>query len=146
MNTPSSVVQLCQGRHWDPHTRKWVRYNLKEEAKRLLEDHEEEEEEELEEEVKAEEGEREGADRTLYDVLGVKTDASQATIKRAYYKVERGGREAGTGSWGDGMERVRLIRPGLLRACLVSQPGLTLYLHASVCVIVCSAGAGGAPG
>jgi hypothetical protein len=101
VNTPSSVVQLCQGRHWDPHTRKWVKYNLKEEAKRLLEDHEEEEEE-MEEEVKAEEGEREGADRTLYDVLGVKTDASQATIKRAYYKVQRGGERSGDwrlGGW-----------------------------------------------
>jgi len=35
-NTPQTVVSTVQGKDWDPLQKKWVKYDLKEEAKRVL--------------------------------------------------------------------------------------------------------------
>jgi len=35
-NTPQTIISTCQGKEWDPLQKKWVLYDLKEEAQRVF--------------------------------------------------------------------------------------------------------------
>ena len=96
---------------WDPEKRVWYKYNLKEEAERVLPMTEEEFLKELEEikkkkfaemnglkYVKGEEGEdndqskkvkKDVKDMGYYDLLNVKPDATKSEIKKGYFKQAR---------------------------------------------------------
>jgi hypothetical protein len=40
VNTPETIMSQTQGKEWDAVQRKWVRYDLEEEAARVLHDEE----------------------------------------------------------------------------------------------------------
>lgn len=83
-----------EGRVWDENQRKWVRYDLSEEATRVFKEEKEDEEKEKQErkEKKKKEGGKEGGvkDLTYYTLLEVETTATAEEIKKAYYKKARG--------------------------------------------------------
>lgn len=89
-----SVNARMEGRVWDENQRKWVRYDLSEEATRVFKEEKEDEEKEKQErkEKKKKEGGKEGGvkDLTYYTLLEVETTATAEEIKKAYYKKARG--------------------------------------------------------
>eukprot|EP00630_Chrysocystis_fragilis_P002438 CAMPEP_0197392806 /NCGR_PEP_ID=MMETSP1165-20131217/3935_1 /TAXON_ID=284809 /ORGANISM="Chrysocystis fragilis, Strain CCMP3189" /LENGTH=628 /DNA_ID=CAMNT_0042918447 /DNA_START=15 /DNA_END=1901 /DNA_ORIENTATION=+ len=96
MNTPEAVKASAEGKEWDPVSAKWILYTLEEDKQRLLSEEAENElkayltsrEAEASEGGEGEEGggQKEVKDRGLYDELGVEPSASEAQIKKAYYK------------------------------------------------------------
>lgn len=90
-----SVNARMEGRSWDEKQRKWIRYDLKEEATRVFQ--EEKEEEEKEKRARQERGRAGGQgragggvkDTTYYALLEVEATATGEEIKKAYYKKAR---------------------------------------------------------
>jgi len=115
--TPQAIASKVQGKEWDPRTGRWVFYNLPEEADLVLRMDESAYIEyvsssgeslqkpegsqkdqaggdgdaapEQDKEKAEERNEKEVKEKDLYDVLQVPPDASQADIKKAYYKLAR---------------------------------------------------------
>jgi len=88
-----SVNARMEGRVWDENQRKWVRYDLREEATRVFKEEKEyEEKEKLERKEKKKGSGKEGGvkDLTYYKLLEVETTATAEEIKKAYYKKARG--------------------------------------------------------
>ena len=91
LNSAEAIRNSRQGMLWNEETREWYFYMLDEEYKEI---------EKLEQEMKDTNGggagktntsqaatEKKVKDRQYYDLLKVPTSASQADIKKAYYKV-----------------------------------------------------------
>ncbi|CAE7278085.1 ATJ10 [Symbiodinium natans] len=85
VNTPGAILRTARGEVWNSETRKWEKdwYSLPEEAAEVLcQD---------DEEACGESRARTGSSRKvhhteLYDILGVRPEASEAEIRRAFYK------------------------------------------------------------
>jgi hypothetical protein len=99
-HTPGAVTAMSTGKDWDEEKREWYIYNLETESKEVLSMSEEDFLKSIKyvdpaaaKEGGADEGaqktDRKVVDRELYDVLGVEPNASQAEIKKAYYKKVR---------------------------------------------------------
>ena len=110
INTPEAFAERGRGKIWDEDSRKWVSYNLQDEARDLLAVTEEEWC--TQHGVKMDGGGKgDGASSSgnvkeseLYDALGVPTDASGAQIRKAYFKLAK-----------------ELCAPAVATACLSSE-------------------------
>eukprot|EP00978_Attheya_sp_CCMP212_P013773 scaffold34663_cov47-Attheya_sp.AAC.1 len=76
--TPQAFRSAREGMIWNMHQQAWERYNLDEEAKELSHSNQD---------GKNRSGQVKNVE--LYDLLGVKTDATPAQIKRGYYREAR---------------------------------------------------------
>lgn len=99
-NTPAAVRACSEGKEWDADTNEWKLYNLEAEIDEVLRPGIEDKfierrrrrrerrmrNKEASGESKEEGGDGRVRDTTLYDVLGVSSTATDATIKKAYYK------------------------------------------------------------
>ncbi|KAG8459179.1 hypothetical protein KFE25_005690 [Diacronema lutheri] len=92
-NTPTAVSAKSRGMQWDRETARWVYYNLKEEADKVLS---------VDEQSllgksagprgagrRAGAGDKVVADTTFYDTLGVAPTANATEIKKAYFQQAR---------------------------------------------------------
>ena len=96
VNTGTAVTETIAGnKDWDAEKREWIEYNLQEEYNKatsknaddfLREEKSRCKNASLEE---AEKEEREVKDATLYNVLGVKSNATQSKIRKAFYLKAR---------------------------------------------------------
>jgi predicted transcriptional regulator len=100
VNTPGTIRNKAKGKDWDPEKRRYYDYYLKDELIIYLEKTDEQFMEEYEneygkyqgfgEEFKEMMGQSEKVkDTKLYDALGVKPEATQNQIRKAYYKLAR---------------------------------------------------------
>ena len=92
-NTPEAFAERAKGKIWDEDTRKWVSYNLNDEARDVLAKTEEEWCKEhgikMEGDGKGGGGSAQVKETDLYDALGVATDASGSQIRKAYFKLAK---------------------------------------------------------
>ena len=95
VNTGTAVTETIAGnKDWDAEKREWVAYNLQEEYNKATsknaDDFLREEKSKRKNGSSLEEKEeRKVKDATLYDVLGVKTNATQSKIRKAFYLKAR---------------------------------------------------------
>ena len=95
VNTGTAVTETIAGnKDWDAEKREWVKYNLQEEYNKATsknaDDFLREEKSKRKNGSSLEETEeRKVKDATLYDVLGVKTNATQSKIRKAFYLKAR---------------------------------------------------------
>ena len=88
-HTPGAINNVSKGKFWNSDTRKWEEddYDLPKDAQELLADGESPVIESAMGEAADLSPEPKVADREFYDLLGIRTDATSAQVKKAFYKM-----------------------------------------------------------
>jgi len=87
--TPGALRNSRSGMVWDAEKREWQRYFLEEEMQELAQEEARSRTESNTQKTSGGGGSRSVKDRLYYNLLKVPTDATQAEIKRSYYKEAR---------------------------------------------------------
>eukprot|EP01060_Flectonema_neradi_P027561 TRINITY_DN3716_c0_g4_i2.p1 TRINITY_DN3716_c0_g4~~TRINITY_DN3716_c0_g4_i2.p1 ORF type:complete len:535 (+),score=110.71 TRINITY_DN3716_c0_g4_i2:103-1605(+) len=96
-NTPEAISEMCKGKkRWDEETRQWIQDDLEAEKIAMLAFGNDDdiyssakkraEEEAASAKPSATSSDKEVADMTLYDQLGIPANATESDIKKAYYR------------------------------------------------------------